>query len=115
MATLSVTVLTRFQFASTALTVMGKAVPTVWAAGVPVLPVALPGEAVSPGTSSSNFVNGPGFTGIAGLVLGLLVPSVMSLAVMVQLPEVRLVKLKVFDPLTSAALAGNTSFGSVRT
>src|SRR6266478_966130 len=81
---------------------------------VPVLPVTLPGDAVSPGTSSCNLVNGPGFTVIVGLVLAVLVPSVMSVAVMVQPPEVRLVKLKLFDPLTRAALAGNTSLGSVQ-
>ena len=51
MATVSL-VLTKFQLASTALTVMLKAVPAAWATGVPVLPVAVPGAAVSPGTSS---------------------------------------------------------------
>src|SRR6266567_2836168 len=44
--TVSVTVFTRFQFASTALTVTLKDVQAVWAVGVPVLPLALPGEAV---------------------------------------------------------------------
>ena len=48
----SVTVLTRFQFASTALTVTVNAVPAVLAVGVPVLPVAVPAAAVSPGTRS---------------------------------------------------------------
>src|SRR5438132_13864791 len=101
MATLSIAVLTRFQLASTALTVTVKAAPAVWAAGVPVLPVELPGDAVSPGTSSCSLVNGPGLIVMTGLVLAVLVPSVMSVAVMVQLPEVRFVKLKLFDPLTS--------------
>ena len=50
--TVSVTVLIKFQFASTALTVTMKAVPAVWAIGVPVLPLALPGAAVSPGRST---------------------------------------------------------------
>ena len=44
--------LTRFQLASTALTVTLKAVPAVCGSGVPVLPLAVPGAAVSPGTSS---------------------------------------------------------------
>ena len=52
MPAVSVIVLTRFQLASTALTVTLKALPAVWAEGVPVLPVALPGAAVSPGSSS---------------------------------------------------------------
>src|SRR3954470_20153875 len=43
---------TGFQFASTALTVTLKLEPAVCVDGLPVLPVALPGEAVSPGISS---------------------------------------------------------------
>src|ERR1043166_6938255 len=54
--TVSVTVLTRFQLASTAVTVTAKKVPEIWLVGVPVLPEALPGAAVSPGTSNCNFV-----------------------------------------------------------
>src|SRR6266699_1910797 len=54
--------LTRFQFASTALAVTLNAVPEGWAAGVPLLPVALPGAAVSPGTSTCNFTNAPPVT-----------------------------------------------------
>src|SRR6266581_7003428 len=50
--TVSVTVLIKFQFASTALTVTMKAVPAVWAIGVPVLPLRVPGAAVSPGRST---------------------------------------------------------------
>src|SRR2546425_3642553 len=61
--------LTRFQFASTELTVTLKALPAVWAVGVPVLPVAVPGAAVSPGTSTCNFTNAPVFTVTEGLVL----------------------------------------------
>ena len=52
MSTTSAAVLTTFQKLSTALTVMLKAVPAVLELGVPVLPLALPGAAVSPGTSS---------------------------------------------------------------
>src|SRR6266545_6545292 len=47
--TVSITVLTRFQSASTPLTVTVKAVPAVRAVGVPVLPGTVPGAAVSPG------------------------------------------------------------------
>src|SRR3989442_87148 len=49
--TTSVMLVTRFQKASTALTVALKAAPAVWALGVPVLPMALPGTALSPGTN----------------------------------------------------------------
>src|SRR6266446_4391928 len=44
---------------SVAVTVL---VPEGWAAGVPLLPVALPGAAVSPGTSTCNFTNAPAVT-----------------------------------------------------
>ena len=54
----SVTLVMRFQKASTALTVALKAVPAVCAEGVPVLPEAVPGAAVSPGTSSWIFAKG---------------------------------------------------------
>lgn len=47
--TVSVLALTRFQLASTARTVTASATPTVCAVGLPVLPVAVPGAAVSPG------------------------------------------------------------------
>src|SRR5262245_60089506 len=49
MPTVSLTEFTRFQFASTALTVTLKAVLAVCTVGDPDLPVALPGDAVSPG------------------------------------------------------------------
>jgi hypothetical protein len=43
-------VLTTFQLSSTAFTVTFKEVPAVWGVGgVPVLPVGVPGAAVSPG------------------------------------------------------------------
>src|SRR6516165_9280128 len=101
-------VLITFQFASTALTVTLKAVPAVCAEGVPVLPVLLPGAAVSPGTRSCNFANAPALTVIAGLVLLVLVPSVTSVAVAVQLPAVLLVRLRLFVPEAKAVLAGKT-------
>ncbi len=52
----SVTVFTRFQLASTALTVALKAVPAFCVAGVPVLPFAVPGAAISPGASNCSLV-----------------------------------------------------------
>ena len=67
MPAVSVIVLTRFQLASTALTVTLKALPAVWAEGVPVLPVALPGAAVSPGSKSWSLVNVPATTVIEPL------------------------------------------------
>src|SRR5947207_461588 len=111
--TVWVIVLTKFQFASTALTVTVKAVPAVCAVGVPVLPPTVPGAAVSPGAKSCSFVNGPAFTVIAGLVLAVLLPSVMSLAVTVRLPVVFSVTLNVFVPTANAALAGNVAFTSL--
>src|ERR1043166_3046214 len=65
-------VLTTFQLASTALTVTLKAVPAVRAVGVPVLPVEVPGAAVSPGTSNCSFTNGPLLIVTEELVLAVL-------------------------------------------
>ena len=45
-------VLTTFQLASTAFAVTLKAVLAVWADGEPVLPVLVPGAAISPGARS---------------------------------------------------------------
>ena len=50
--TVSATVATRFQLASTAFTVALKAAPAIWDVGVPVLPVAVPGADVSPGANT---------------------------------------------------------------
>src|SRR4029453_13051550 len=50
--TVSARVFTRFQLASTALTVTLKGVPAACGLGVPVLPVGVPGAAVSPGTGN---------------------------------------------------------------
>ncbi len=50
--TVSVAPCTRFQFASTAFTVTLKGVAAVCADGVPVLPLAVPGAAVSPGVNN---------------------------------------------------------------
>ena len=63
MATVGVADVTRFQLASTALTVTLTGAPAVTPVGVPVLPVTVPGAAVSPGSSTWSFVAGPGRLG----------------------------------------------------
>src|SRR5437762_1138463 len=105
--------LTKFQFASTALTVTLKAAPAVCAVGVPVLPVTVPGAAVSPGTNNCNFTKAPVLTVMEGLVLGVLEPSVLSVAVTVAVPAVFNVTLKVCVPALKAALAGNVALASL--
>ena len=109
-ATVSLVVI-RFQFASTAFTVTLKAVPAVCAMGVPVLPVAVPGAAASPGTRICSFVNVPAPTVIDGLVFAVLVPSEISEAVTVAV--VLSVTLKLCVPAVSAALDGNVALMSV--
>src|SRR6185436_12189695 len=80
--TVSLTVLTRFQKASAALTVTAKELPTIWALGVPVLPLRLPGAALSPGTSNCNWVKAAGLTRmLAELVL--VRPLLLKLRLMV--------------------------------
>jgi hypothetical protein len=105
--------LTLFQFASTALTVTLNDVPEVRALGVPVLPVVVPGAAVSPGTNNCSFTNAPAFTVIDGLVFAVFVPSVMSVAVTVAVPEVFNVTANVSVPATNAAFTGKTALPSL--
>src|SRR5947209_19553703 len=76
-------VATKFQFASTALTVRLNATPAVWLEGVAVLPLGVPGAAASPGASNCNLATAPALIVMAGLVLEVLVLSVRSLAVKV--------------------------------
>ena len=111
--TVSMTVGTTFQFASTAFTVTLKAVPAVCALGVPVLPVPVPGAAVSPGTRICSLEKPPALTGIAVLVLLAMAVCVVSEAVTVALPPVFRVTLKSFVPPDKAAFAGNTAFASL--
>ena len=111
MPTVSV-LLTRFQFASTELMVTLNAVPAPCAVGDPVLPAAVPGAAVSPGTSNCNFTNTPAFTVMDGLMLEVLPLSLASLAVTVRVPEVLRVTLNVCVPPTSAVLAGRRALAS---
>ena len=96
---------TTFQFASTALTVTLNESPAVWAVGVPVLPVAVPGAAVSPGSRICSFVNAPPLIVVAGLVFAVIEPFVLSVEVNVAVPAVFGVIEKVFEPATSAALS----------
>src|SRR6266853_452184 len=111
--TVSLTVLTTFQFASTAFTVTLNAVPAVCALGVPVLPVAEPGAEVSPGANNCSFTNPPALTVIEELVFAVFVPSVMSVAVTVRLPALLHMILKVWVPPLNAALAGSCALPSL--
>ncbi len=87
--------------------------PAVWALAEPVLPDALPGAAVSPGTRIWSFVNAPGLIVVDGLVFAVIAPFVTSVAVKVAVPAVFGVMLNVFVPATSAALAGRPALASV--
>ena len=84
---------TTFQFASTAFTVTANCVPAVSADGVPVLPLAVPGEAFSPGSRSWSLANAPALTVTDGEVLAVFVASLMSVAVRVAVPAVLRVTL----------------------
>ena len=112
MPMVSLMLVTTFQLGSTALTVTLKAVPAVWAVGVPVLPVVVPGAVASPGTRSWSLVNAAALTGMAELILAVFVPSVASVEVTVGLPAVFRVTLKLWLPATNAALAGKLAFAS---
>src|SRR5690348_6209400 len=112
MATVSVTEVTTFQFASTALTTMVNAAPAACALGVPVLPDAVPAAAVSPGSNSCSLVNDPALTVVVALVFAVSGPTLASVAVTVWLPAVFGVTVKVFVPATSGALAGSVALAS---
>ena len=106
-------VLIGLNVASTAFTVTAKDDPAVCAEAVPLFPVAAPGTAISPDNKTCKLLNKPLFTVITGLVLGVFVPSSISVAVMVAVPAVRKVTLNAAVPDTRSALAGRTAFGSV--
>ena len=114
MPTISTLVLTRFQLSSTALTTTLKAVPAVRVVGVPVLPVVVPGAAVSPGISTCSFVNAPTLTVMLGLVFAVLVPSLASVAVSVLATALRNVAPKICVPPLNVALAGSNALGSLQ-
>src|SRR5205823_4649251 len=113
--TLAAALLTRFQLASTALTMMPPAiaVPTVCAVGVPVLPVGVPGAAISPGNRSCSLVAGAGLTVMIGVEAGRIAGFVTSEAVIVRLPAVLKVTVNEPLPLTRAELDGTAAFASV--
>src|SRR5439155_1476930 len=111
--TMSVTVVTVFQLASMALTVTFNGVPAACAVGVPVLPVLLPGEAISPGRRICSLVNTPAVAVIDGLVLAVLAPSVRSEAVRVCEPAVLNVTLRVWVPETKGMFAGKPALASL--
>ena len=103
MPTASVMVFTTFQKLSTALTVMLKAVAAVLAVGVPVLPLAVPAAAVSPGTSSWSFAKAAGLTTMLPEVAAVRPVAVkLSVIVLARLWE-RLAK--VATPLTVVAVS----------
>ncbi len=52
--TVSLTLVVRYEFASTAFTVTLKGMPAVCAVGVPVLPLGVPGAEPSPGASNNS-------------------------------------------------------------
>src|SRR5262249_741218 len=110
--TVSATVVTVFQFASTALTITLNGVPVTCVMGEPVFPVAVPGAAASPATRIWSLVTPPSLAVMAVLVFAVLVASVTLLAVTVQLPAVLKVTEKVLVPDNRVLLAGFVSFGS---
>src|SRR5262245_27864109 len=111
MPTLSVAVGTRYQFESTAYTVMGTTEPAVCVDGDPDLPFAVPGAKVSPGASAISFANGP-VTRMPGVELAVIEASVTSEAVTIKLPCAFSVTLKFLVPDTSAASAGSVAVPS---
>ena len=77
------------------------------------MPLTVPGAEVSPGANNCSFVNVPALMVIEELVLGVLVPSVTSLAVIVRPPAVLQVTVKVCVPPINEALAGNRALLSL--
>lgn len=68
---------TRFQKASTELTVTEKALPAVCELGEPVFPLEDPGAAASPGRSNCILANVPALIVMVALVLGVMLPLVV--------------------------------------
>src|SRR6266704_3849442 len=112
MATVSLVTI-KFHEASTALTVTLKAAQALCAVGAPVLPVLVPGAAVSPGMSTCSLANAPALTVMGGLVLPVMAALVTSEAVNVALPAVLKLTLKVWVPPLNAALAGKAALASL--
>src|SRR6185503_2428460 len=106
-ATSGIELPTTFQLASTALTrtLLRIAAPMVWAVGVPDLPVAVPGAAVSPGSRSWSLTTAPASTvrlelgcavaiagEVADVALSVVVSALRSVVAraVVELPAVKL-------------------------
>jgi hypothetical protein len=110
-------VATRLNWLSTWRTVTLKATPAVWAVGVPVLPVRLPGTAVSPCRMTCSCVALAGRTVKAPEIgdtdgVQVMVPSRMlaSTAVAVWLtPAVRKVRLRASSPVVIWSEVGSVS------
>src|SRR5258708_30441327 len=105
--------LTTFQSESTALIVTLKEAPAVWALGAPVLPVEVPGAAISPGSNICNLTKLLPLTGIEVLVLAVIPAWVTSLALTVELGAVLRVTLKLRVPPAKAASDGKAAFVSL--
>ena len=107
--------LTRFQLASTALTVTVTGEPAVCVVGVPVLPLTVPGAAVSPGIKTCSLAAAATLTGVNAPVLSVRGDTFVSVAVTVQPVGVVVLKvtLNVCVPLTRAAFPGKVAFKSV--
>ncbi len=86
--------LAKFQLASTLLTVMVVAAPAVCVVGVPDLPVALPGDAVSPGIRTCSFVTAPALTIVAAPIFGVIGEPLVSVAVTDQPDALAVLKVK---------------------
>ncbi|CAM3868844.1 hypothetical protein AQAU111925_10595 [Aquirufa aurantiipilula] len=86
--------------------------PAVWAVGVPVLPVAVPGAAVSPGINTCNLVAVPAVTNVLVPVFAVNVAA-WSVAVTVWFPAVRKETVNVPVPAVNAALDGCVSLASL--
>lgn len=89
--------------------------PAVWAAGEPVLPVEVPGAAVSPGAINCSLAKLPAFTVIEEVVPEALLASLRSMAVAVRAPAVLQIRLKVPVPPDNGALAGSVALASDET
>src|SRR5437773_12105224 len=94
--------LTTFQLASTASPGTLKARPAVRAVGAPVLPVAVPGAAVSPGTINCNLTNAPAVT--VSSWVALVKPLLAAVIVGVPAFESLYLKLALLAPLAIVTL-----------
>src|SRR5207237_2029572 len=91
--TLSATVLTKFQKASTAFTVTLKGTAAVCAAGVPDLPETVPGALDSPGASNCSLTKAAGLMAIVVEIVLLRLPLVKLIVILAATLCERLVKV----------------------